>query len=114
MEKLTILEMRDGSNLLEWLVINSVTKKGVVDKIWPDRAKDGKWKIEFLINGVELPIMKSFKELESSLDEMVQEAAEKIVENKLSDFDYSLDDVLEDVKNLFRKKLGYKEREEWD
>ena len=113
MEKLTILEMRE-CNLLEWLVINSITKKGNVEKIWPEFTKDGKWEIQFLMNGVELPIMKSFKELESSLDEMVQRAAEKIVENKLSDFDYSLDDVLDDVKNLFRKKLGYKEREEWD
>lgn len=104
MEKFDILEMRK-CNLLHWAVINAVTKLGELEKVWVEFPKDGKWEFTLTMSGVELPIMKTFKLLESNIDEMVKDKAKEIVNDKFDDLFSAVEDTLDDVTDKLKEKF---------
>ena len=105
MEKMTIIEMKAQCGLLEWMVINAVTRESEA-KLIPKIPKDGKWELRFTMEGVELDVLKSFQELESNLDEHIKEKAKELINEKFNDLFYEVEEALDDYKDKLISKLG--------
>lgn len=72
--------------------------------------------VKFIVNDIELPLDKTFKDIEGQMDRMIAEKALELYKEKLSDLDKDLYDLIKFVKALEKKaaeKLGleYKEDE---
>lgn len=104
MEKTTILEMRK-CELLYWAVLNAVTKLGKIEKTWPEFPKDGKWEMKLIMSGVELPIMDTFKELESQLDAMIKDKAKEIINDKFNDLFSGVEETMEDMLEEYKDRI---------
>ena len=104
MEKLTILEMKT-CDLLHWAVINAVVKLGKLENTWLEFPKDGKWEMKLIMNDVELPVMETFKELESQLDTMIKDKAKKIVNDKFDNLFSAVEETMEDMLDEYKNKI---------
>ena len=104
MEKMTIIEMQAKCNLLEWMVINAVTKKAE-NELMKKIPKDGKWELKFTMEGVELPILETFKELESNHEEHIKENAKELINEKFNDMFYDVEEALDDYKDKLISRL---------
>ena len=104
MEKMDILEARK-CNLLHWALINAVSQLGDLENIWVEFPKDGKWELTLTMSGVELPIMKTFKLLESNIDEMVKDKAKELINDHFADLFSAVEDTLDDMTEVMKEKI---------
>lgn len=104
MEKLTILEMKT-CELLHWAVINAVVKLGELKNTWVEFPKDGKWKMKLIMNDVELPIMDTFKTLESQLDNMIKDKAKELINDKFNDLFSGVEETMEDMLEEYKDRI---------
>lgn len=109
--KESINELRKQSEFLVTMIIKAVTRKGNIAKIYPRFPKDGKWDIKLTMNGVELPIIEAFKDIEDAIDSYVAEEAHKLICDKFSDLQDIIYDLTEQAKRDFAEKLGVKYEE---
>lgn len=103
MEQITYDEIRKTCSFLDWVFIHAITLKEAASKIKNFHADT--YDISFTVNGVELPIIKTFQNLGKQDERRIQEAAKKLVEEKFADLDNDLSDIFEDVKNTYLEKL---------
>ena len=105
MEKLTIPEMQ-ACDLLHWAVIHAVSEMPVkMEEKWVEFPKDGKWEMKLFMHDVELPIMETFKELESQLDSMIKDKAKEIVNEKFNDIFSAVEETMDDIKDRMTSEL---------
>lgn len=104
MEQITYDEIKKTCPFLDWVFIHAITLKDAVDKI--KNLKPGQpYDISFTVNGVELPIIKTFQDLGEQDERRIQDGVKEIIEDKFTDLDNNLSDLFEDVKNAYLKKL---------
>lgn len=107
MDKLTILEMKEKAPYLEWLMVSAaVWKDKNIDNIWSELPKDGKWNIQLIVNGVELPAIKAFEEIRKQDEYRIKKEAAELLREKFYNLDEVLEDLTQSVISNFSEKLG--------
>ena len=110
--KISYDDIRKENSLFDWFFIHAITLKDkqsghkVINSI--NRPKDGEWDIKLTIEGIELPLLKTFKDLEKQDEERIREKALELIQEKLN----RINDVLmdrcscmeEEVKNIILDK----------
>jgi hypothetical protein len=103
MEKLTYEEIRKNHKFLDWVFIHSMVFKDAVKTI---RTEDDNYNFQFIVNGIELPIIQTFADLDKQLDRMVNEKAMELIEEKFSVLHELVSDLSNAATQTFRDKLG--------
>jgi hypothetical protein len=114
LEKGEIMKWEDMPKFLQWAFVEAAVKKNKnVQEIWPDMCggnEPKEWDIKLVVNGVDLPLLETIKNIESQLDRMVKEQAEKMLQNKIGEVDAILTDFLDvmfqHTQEEFKKKLN--------
>lgn len=94
--KISYDDIRKESSLFDWFFIHALTLKDkrsgrkVINNM--NRPKDGKWDIKLTIEGIELPLLKTFKDLEKQDEERIKNKALELIQEKLN----RINDVLID------------------
>ena len=103
MERMTFDEMRKDYPFLEFMFIKAATlKKGAIDELIEAKNEDGTYEISLMVNGVELPLIEAFRDLEKQRDRMIREVAAELIKEKFA----NLDDVLYEAERTLREELG--------
>jgi hypothetical protein len=108
------MKWEDMPKFLQWAFVEAAVKKNKnVQEIWPDMCggnEPKEWDIKLVVNGVDLPLLETIKNIESQLDRMVKEQAEKMLQNKIGEVDAILTDFLDvmfqHTQEEFKKKLN--------
>ncbi len=99
----TIEELRKECNLLEWCLINAVVNQQKTNEIISaektDEHGNRKFDIKLVVNGVDLPLMKTFKDAEKQMDQMILDKAKDLVNERLNEFDSKLDEAYQDFED---------------
>ena len=106
MDQITFDEIRNKHHFLEWVLIHAITLKDAVPDIKRNPDDGGVLTLKFEVNDVELPILKTFKDLEKQDEERIRKEAAKLIEEKLGNLDDLLSDLSDGARGLFYKKLG--------
>jgi tyrosyl-tRNA synthetase len=120
-EKIDFSNVRD--NLLGWFLVNGIVASGAMDAKSPDgfafaHPPKGKLlhEVSLILNGVELPVERTFQEIEKQMDRMIAEKAAKIVAEKVADKIMVVTDLLnrleKEVLITAKKDLGLEITEE--
>lgn len=94
--KVSYDEIRKENPFFDWLFIHALTLKDkrsgseVINNM--NRPKDGKWDIKLTIEGIELPLLKTFKDLEKLDEERIKKKALELIQGKI----IRINDVLMD------------------
>lgn len=102
----TIEELRKECDLLEWCLINAVVNQQKLDEIITAEKTDEKghrrFDIKLVVNGINLPLMKTFKDAEKQMDQMILDKAKELLQEKLNEFDSKVSDVYEDFEDRIK------------
>jgi hypothetical protein len=107
------IDNRSLSHFITHFVIKGVTKLSKangkdIDKIWPDMfglksKKD--WDLQITLNGVELPALEIFAEIESQMDELIVQKACSLIKDRFSNISEIMEDfeglIINEVKEAF-------------
>lgn len=107
----TIEELREKCSFLEYCLISAIAKKriAVMEEILNNTktGKDGlrKFDIKLVVNGVDVPLKATFKDIENQFDSQVTKEAKELLDERLLDFGNELDETVEDFKDGMAKIL---------
>ena len=109
MEEVNFMEENKKRNLLSWLIVNSTLHEiGSIDKIKANKEHaDDNLRVQFTINGIELPVKKSFEEIEKRLNQMIKERAEKLIIERMDEFFDNLYDLRDSFMEHIKEKFGF-------
>jgi hypothetical protein len=107
--KINFMEIRD--TFLSYCMVNAVTHANKVLEI-TEKCSDGNYDVQFIINGVELPLEKTFKDIEKQIDDMVEKKAYDLIKEKLGDLTNIADEITEDLKRKAKEKLNLQYEED--
>ncbi len=105
--KISYNDIRKENSLFDWFFIHALTLKDkqsghkVISSI--NRPKDGKWDIKLTIEGIELPLLKTFKDLEKQGDRRIEEKALELIQEKLNRINEALMDHHENMEKEVKK-----------
>jgi len=108
----TIEELKKECSLLEYCLISAVSKKRVaimekiIDNIKTDKDGYRKFDIKLVVNGVDVPLMATFKDIAKQRNRMILEDATELLNERLLDFSDELHEVVEDIKDKMTKILS--------
>ena len=114
METINFQELLDEGHFLEWWIIASVTKAGALEEVLRDGKEPKNLQVEFIVNGVDLPVKETFKRMKEQDDERILKAAKVMVQDKLNDTLDKVHELTSEIEALAFKKLGVKVEEEED
>ena len=95
---------RNRHDFVAWLITSAITSLG--DKFDWKRLDSTRIEVEFRVNGQDLPFVATVESIGERLDEMVERAAAELVKRKLGQDGDALDQIMFEVRRLFRDKLG--------
>jgi predicted enzyme involved in methoxymalonyl-ACP biosynthesis len=102
--KINFEEHKD--NLLGYCIVNASTKKDEnIENIWPELDSKN-LEIQFIINGVELPLIQSFDDIQKQMDRLIKEKAFELFQEKLGDISTMINFVINDLERVAKEKLG--------
>ncbi|KKN33237.1 hypothetical protein LCGC14_0805760 [marine sediment metagenome] len=116
--KISYDDIRKENSLFDWFFIHAITLKDkqsgrkIINSM--DRPKDGKWDIKLTIEGIELPLLKTFKDLEKQDDRRIKEKAVELIQEKLNRINETLMDHYENMENEVKKIISDKNIESVD
>jgi len=103
--------MKERDSFLGYCMVNAVTHADKLVDI-TGKSPDGNYEIQFIINGVELPLKETFEDIEKQIDEMVAKKALELLEEKFLDMTDIVYHITEELKRTAQEKLNLK-IEEW-
>jgi len=104
METLKRDTIRAHDNFIGWFILEAIVKKaGAIDQICKE---DGDLRIQFSVNGVELPFVETLKEIEGQVDRMVNEEAMKLLKKKVGDSLEIMQETVDAATRKFKRELG--------
>lgn len=106
--KIDFMEERD--TFLGYCLINSVTHKYKDKEMDLPKTGEG-YNVQFIVNGVELPLHETFKDIENQIDRMVEEKAFELIKEKFADIENILTEITECLKEKARERLNLKTNE---
>jgi len=112
--KISIQEMRNKHLwLLEWVVIHAFTllKKKDQEEIKLTKDQEG-LDIKLTMNGVELPLIQSFEDMQKQDDDRIKKEAKELVLEKFQQYEDFLYDMMKELKKDALKKMGIELTEE--
>lgn len=86
--KITYDDIRKKNSFFDWFLIHAITLKDkqsgerVINKLRPE---DGKWDIKLTIEGIELPLLETFEDLQKQDKERITEKAIELMDEKLNE-----------------------------
>lgn len=93
-----------ADDFIGWVILESTVRKpGSIEQICKD---EGDLKIQFSVNGVELPFVGTLREIEAQIDRMVAEKAEELLRNRLGDSLQIMRDTVDAATRKFKRELG--------
>ena len=98
--------MKEIDTFLGYCMVNAVTHADKVVEITTGKSSDGNYDIQFIINGVELPLEETFKDIENQIDEMVRKKALELLEEKFSDMTDVVYRITEELKRKAQEELN--------
>ena len=100
MERLKIDDMEEA---VRWFIIAGITALGnhAVEKVMDNAPAAGVLDIQFIVNGVELPVEKIIKRILEQDEERIREESCDIIHERFSD----LEDLLEDLRLQVTQKI---------
>jgi hypothetical protein len=102
--KINFEEHRD--NLLGYCIINASVKKDKnIKNIWPE-LNSKNLDIQFIVNGVELPLIQSFDDLRDQMDRRIAEKALELVQEKLGEVSELTNLITNELERVAKEKLG--------
>ena len=113
--KITYADIRKKNSFFDWFFIHAVTLKDkqsgerVINKLRPE---DGKWDIKFTVEGVELPLLETFEDLQKQDEERITEKAVELMEEKLHEITEALMDMQERGEREVKAIIRGEDREE--
>lgn len=106
MEVINYLEedQRNHKGMLAWAIITLMTDTADPgDTLWKfDKVDGSKLEVECRINGVEVSFTKLMNHVEAQMDQLIAEAADKLINEKFR----RLDDTLTAARRKCREVLG--------
>jgi len=107
--KLSIEDIQKQCNFLEYCFINAASKMS--EKKFKALVKshdgEGRWDIKLVVNGFELPLLETFKDIEKQRERMIEEAAKEQVENKLGNIENIFTDTIDDLREKLQLERIY-------
>ena len=89
------------------LVSGTAIKKGSVGEIIKNGADHlGEYDIQFIVNGVELPIKKVFDAIEKQDEARITERATEILDNYFDGVYDVVNDTIEDIRDILLSQIG--------
>jgi len=107
--KIDFMKIRD--TFLGYCLVNSVTHADKVKEI-TGKTPDGLYEIQFIVNGVELPLEETFEDINQQIERMVKEKALELLKEKFSEMEDIMAQITEELKRKAEEKLGI-EIQEW-
>lgn len=98
--------MKERDTFLGYCMINTVTHKYKGVEMTLPKSEDGKFEVQFIVNGVELPLEETFKDIENQIDEMVRKKALELLEEKFSEMNDVVYQITEELKKVATEKLN--------
>lgn len=98
-----------GERLAEWLLLHSITISKKVDELVAAGCDLSAIEVSLLINGTEVPFIKTLSDIEKQLNYLVNKRAAELIRLKYkSMFDKlnNLHDVFKEAENKARDELG--------
>jgi hypothetical protein len=95
---------KERDTFLGYCLINAATHKYKGKEFLPQ--VDGGLEIQFIVNGVELPLHETFKDIEDQIDEAVRKKALELLEDKLSDLESLVYQINEELKKKAKERLN--------
>ena len=86
-------------DLLTWLLPEVTAKKGDIRKHWP-KMDTSNLTIEMRLNGVEVPVVETFKDLTKVFNRCIYEAAEDLIEEKFDKLKEYLDELRDKIFDI--------------
>ena len=99
--------MKERDTFLGYCMINAVTHKYKDGKIFLPKVEDG-YDVQFIVNGIELPLHETFEYIKSQIDEMVRKKALELLEEKFADMSDIVYQITEELKRKAQEKLNLK------
>lgn len=103
---------RSDRDLLCWFIIETMTRRanqvdghGDITKSFPDMDAT-KLEVKMTINGVEVPVMDTFRQVEEQFDRIVAKAASDMLKEKLNDGVDKFNQIVDNALHDFHEKLG--------
>ena len=81
--------------------LTAITKANILNS----RVGPFEYDVKLTLNGVELPLLKTFVEFEKQVDRMVNERAMNIVSEKLDIIEFNISDLFKEIEDKIRTKL---------
>jgi hypothetical protein len=103
-----IEESRKGRSLLTYLIIECATKQKDLFNMPNFDAKN--LDIQFIINGIDMPVKEGFKLIEKQMDDMIERKAKKMIKERLNEFQHSLDEIVEHIETVVYNKFDEGEK----
>jgi hypothetical protein len=99
MAKVSIEDIRNQCNFLEYCFINAASKLSAREfAALVESQTDGKFDIKLMVNGFELPLMETFKEIEKQKQRMIYEEAQDQVEEKFAHLENIFLETIDDLR----------------
>jgi hypothetical protein len=96
---------KERDSFLGYCMVNAVTHADKVSEV-TGKSPDGNYDIQFIINGVELPLEETFEDIEKQMDEMVRKKALELIEEKLADISDTAYQITEELKKRAAERLN--------
>jgi hypothetical protein len=98
---------KEKDTFLGYCMISAITHRFKRDINIPGIGRGG-YDIQFIVNGVELSLQKTFKDIESQIDEMVRKKALELLTEKFGELTDIVDQISEELKKKAKERLNLK------
>jgi DNA polymerase IIIc chi subunit len=98
--------MKVHDEFLGHCLINAITNKQEAIEEVVTNSKDGMYEVQFIVNGVELPLEKTFKDIEKQIDGIVQKKAYQLLKEKFTDLLDITYEITEDLRRKGKERLN--------
>ena len=99
--------MKERDTFLGYCLIKGVTHKYKNKKTFLPKVEGGH-DVQFIVNGVELPLLEIFKDIENQIEEMVRKKALELLEEKFADMSDFVYQITEELKRKAKERLNLK------
>jgi hypothetical protein len=97
--------MKERNTFLGYCMVNAVTHKYKDGKTFLPKVEGGH-DIQFIVNGVELPLIETFKDIENQVEEMVRKKALELLVEKFGDMTDIVFQISEELKRKAKERLN--------
>ena len=100
--------MKERDTFLGYCMVNAVTHKYKDGKTFLPSKSEGGFDVQFIVNGIELPLKETFQDIENQIDEMVRKKALELLEEKFADMSDFVYQITEELKRKAEERLNLK------